>query len=149
MNFYKMALVVFLMGSVKVNAGDFFERNGVAIDGYDPVSYFQENLPKKGNKKIFAIFRGSRFQFTSEGNRTKFLSNPDGYSPQYNGFCAFGVAGGYKAKIEGVAFSIVNGKLYLNYDLSVRRQWLEDKDGYIRRADENWPSVSLQTDVQQ
>ncbi len=34
--------------AVNASAGEFFERNGVAIDGYDPVAYFDEQRPVKG-----------------------------------------------------------------------------------------------------
>ena len=61
--------------------------------------------------------------------------SPRRYLPQYGGFCAFGVAGGYKADIDPEAFSLVDGKLYLNYSKSIRAKWLGDVPGYIGKAD--------------
>jgi hypothetical protein len=37
-----------------------------------------------------------------------------------------------------MAFTIVDGKLFLNYNDTVRAQWLSDISGYIRTADDNW-----------
>ena len=68
-------------------------------------------------------------------------------SSKFGGFCAYGVAQGRKADIDPAAFSIVDGKLYLNYSLKVRETWSQDIPGHIRKAEEAWPAVSQQTDV--
>jgi hypothetical protein len=36
------------------------------------------------------------------------------------------------------AFTVVDGKLYLNYSLKVRNTWLKDVPGNIVKADANW-----------
>jgi hypothetical protein len=64
---------------------------------------------------------------------------------QYQGFCAFGVARGYKAAIDPAAFTIVNNKLYLNYNNAVQKQWSTDIPGFVAQADKNWPTVAKQT----
>lgn len=141
-----------LLGSVTVAAmlalsgaafaGAYFERDGAAIAGYDPVAYFKQNKPVKGSITYAATHQGSTFRFASAANRDAFAADPDKYAPQYGGFCAYAVASGYKAKIEPDAFTIVNGKLYLNYDQSIQRRWRRDIPGYIRKGDRNWPEVS-------
>jgi hypothetical protein len=103
------------------------DSSGLALKGYDPVAYFTENKPVKGNTEFSA--------------RHAFAAAPAKYSPQYGGYCAFGVASGYKAPIEPDAWTVVDGKLYLNYNQSVRRQWSGDIPGYLRKADANWPQV--------
>src|SRR5687768_9420763 len=103
-------------------AGDFYDRGGVAIRGYDPVAYFTDTKPVKGLPAHRAEFRGSTFHFASAANRDAFSKDPGRYAPQYNGFCAFGVAGGYKAAIDPAAFTVVDGKLYLNYNAGVQKQ---------------------------
>jgi YHS domain-containing protein len=141
-----------LLGSVAVGAmfglsaaafaGAYFERGGAAIDGYDPVAYFKENKPVKGSEAFTATHEGSTFRFASAANRDAFVADPGKYAPQYGGFCAYAVADGYKAKIEPDAFTIVEGRLYLNYDQSIQRRWRRDIPGYIRKGDRNWPEVS-------
>ena len=131
----------------RAHAGDFFEKDGFAIDGYDAVSFFESSGPIKGTQAISVTFRGSVFLFSSEDHKKEFLKNPEKYSPQFNGYCAFGLARGYKAKSEPGAFSVVKGKLYLNYDLLVRKKWLEKRDDFIEKAEANWPSVKSTTKV--
>jgi hypothetical protein len=121
-------------------AGDFYERDGVAIRGYDPVAYFTDKKPVKGLPAHTAQFRGSTFRYA-------FSKDPARYAPQYDGFCAFGVAGGYKAAIDPAAFTVVDGKLYLNYNAGVQKQWRADIPGFIAKADRNWPQVMKLTKV--
>jgi YHS domain-containing protein len=145
MNRYANALILtacFLFShSSLVFAAQFFERNGLAIDGHDPVAYFTEQKPVKGSPEFRVEFEGSTFQFASAAHRDTFAANPGKFVPQYAGYCAYGMAKGYKAKIDPAAFTVVGDKLYLNYSETVRSQWLTDVPGYIRKADVNWPDV--------
>jgi hypothetical protein len=46
----RVFIVLFVVGCVgSIHAGQFFERNSLAIDGYDPVAYFAEQKPMKGS----------------------------------------------------------------------------------------------------
>jgi YHS domain-containing protein len=128
-------------------AGEFFEKDGAALRGYDPVAYFKDNKPVKGSAQYTAAYKGSTFHFASQANRDAFAADPAKYAPQYGGFCAFGMAGGYKAAIDPAAFTVVDDKLYLNYDRAIQRQWSKDIPGFIAKADKNWPTVSAQTKV--
>jgi YHS domain-containing protein len=117
------------------------DASGLALKGYDPVAYFSENKPVKGRTEFTAQHEGATYRFASAANRDAFAAAPAKYSPQYGGYCAFGAAGGYKAPIEPEAWTVVDGKLYLNYSQSVRRQWSADIPGYLRKADANWPQL--------
>jgi YHS domain-containing protein len=128
-------------------AGEFFERDGVAIEGYDPVAYFTEKQPIQGKKEFTAEYKGSIFLFSSAVNRDKFKATPEAFAPQFNGFCAYGTAGGYKAKSDATAFTVLDGKLYLNYNAFVRTRWNLDTTGYINKAVANWPAVEKTTKV--
>jgi YHS domain-containing protein len=128
-------------------AGEFYEKDGVAIRGYDPVAYFTEGKSVAGSQSFTSEYKGSLFRFASVAHRDAFAGNPRKYAPQYGGYCALGMAKGYKASIDPTAFSVVGGKLYLNYSLSVREQWQEDIPGYIAKADKNWPDVKNTTKV--
>ena len=132
-----------------VCAGHFFESDGVAIRGFDPVSYQTEQRAVRGKEEFRATHEGSEFRFSTSANRDAFVASPQRYAPQYGGFCAFGTAGGYKAATDPMAFTIVNGKLYLNYNEQVRKEWGKDIPGYIEKADKNWPVVQTQTKVAQ
>lgn len=128
-------------------AGDFFEDQGVAIRGFDPVAYFTAKQPVKGSPEYQADYKGSKFHFASPTNRDAFVADPAKYAPQYHGFCALGVAGGYKAAVDPAAFTVVDGKLYLNYNEDVRKKWAADIPGFVAKAEKNWPRVSKETKV--
>jgi YHS domain-containing protein len=136
-----LALFLLLVAS-PVLAGPVNESGGVAIKGYDPVAYFTEAKPVKGTPAHTHAWNGSTWRFASAANRDAFAADPEKYAPKYGGFCAYGVASGYKVDIDPDAWSIVDGQLYLNYSTSVRRDWLKDTKGYIAKADTNWPGLA-------
>jgi YHS domain-containing protein len=115
--------------------------NGVAIKGYDPVAYFTEGAPHKGKPEFTVMHNGVKWRFASAENKALFEANPEKYIPAYGGYCAFGVSQGYLVKIEPDAWSIRNGKLYLNYDKSVQKKWARKPATYIKQADKNWPGL--------
>jgi YHS domain-containing protein len=137
-----------LLGS-SVMAGEFYEKDGIAIKGYDPVAFFKENKPVMGLSEHKAEFKGSVFYFASQANRDAFTADPVKYAPQYGGFCAFGMTSGYKAATDPQAFTIVEDKLYLNYNPEVKKLWSEDIPGFVVKADKNWPDTSKLTKVQE
>lgn len=114
---------------------------GGAIQGYDPVAYFTEGRPVEGSRQFSHSWNGATWRFASAANRDRFAQAPEKYAPQYGGYCAFGVAGGYAVKIDPQAWSVVDGKLYLNYSPAVQADWKKDVPGYIRKADANWPRL--------
>jgi hypothetical protein len=112
-----------------------------AIDGADPVGFFSEGRALRGDPEIWTEWRGARWHFVSIENRDRFQTDPERYAPRFGGYCAYGVASGYAVKSEPEAWTIVEGRLYLNYDLETREEWLLDRDAQIAKARENWPSV--------
>jgi len=136
--------LLLLLAAGSALAGDFFEVDGYALRGYDPVAYFEANTPTKGVVAHRAVYQGSTFLFASEENRRKFAADPAHYAPQFGGYCALGTANGYKVSTEPDAFKVVDGKLYLNYNRKVFDIWTRDEPGNIARANRNWPEVSKQ-----
>lgn len=115
---------------------------GVAIRGYDPVAYFRDGGPRKGSAIHALRHDGATWHFASAANRALFLADPERYKPAYGGFCAYGTSRGYLVKIEPEAWSIVEGRLYLNYDLDVRETWSKDTKTYLARSERNWPNLT-------
>ena len=124
------------------DSGQVFSTKAGAIRGYDPVAYHLEQKPVKGKKEITFDYNGATWRFSSEANLELFRADPERYAPVYGGYCAFGMSRGYAVDTDPRAFTIVDGKLYLNHNLSVRRTWSKDIPGNIAKADANWPSVS-------
>jgi YHS domain-containing protein len=113
----------------------------LAVQGYDPVAYFTDGKPVKGEKAFSAKYMGATFRFASAAHRDTFLANPEAYAPQYGGYCAWAVSQGYTAKGDARNWKIVDGKLYLNYNTSIQKKWEADIPGFVSAANTNWPGL--------
>ncbi len=118
-----------------------FATGDGAIRGYDAVAYFTTGEPTRGSDKYATKWQGAIYKFASADNLTLFKTDPERYAPQYGGYCAYAVSKGATASTEPEAWTIVNGKLYLNFSLSVQKRWRKDIPGHIKAADNNWPDV--------
>ena len=114
---------------------------GVAIKGYDPVAYFTDKRPVRGLPELEFVWHGARWRFANEGRREMFQQDPEKYAPRYGGYCAYAVSQGKTVDIDPEAWTIFEGKLYLNLDKDVQRLWEKNMREYIRKADENWPRI--------
>jgi len=112
-----------------------FKDSGIAIRGYDTVAYWTLGKPVEGSDDYTTEWQGATWKFASEEHLDLFTGNPEKYAPQYGGYCAYGVAQDALVKIEPDQWSIVDDKLYLNYDAKVQRTWKMDIKGYIETAD--------------
>ncbi|GMQ46556.1 YHS domain-containing (seleno)protein [Vibrio sp. 10N] len=137
---------LWLVGTTSVFAiepvySDFF---GKAIRGYDPVAYFTEGKPVKGDRDYTYRWNKAKWYFSSQKHLDLFIENPNKYAPQYGGYCAWAVSKGYTAKIDPNAWYLHNDKLYLNYSRSVQSTWQQDIPGNIASAVKNWPTLLTQ-----
>ena len=123
---------------VSIASNPTFKDDAGALRGYDPVAYFSEQKPVRGSPEFSTIHNGATWYFSSAANRAMFTQDPQQYSPQYGGYCACAMANGFVVSSDPAAFSLVDGKLYLNYSLGVRETWLEDATSNIDSADKNW-----------
>jgi len=133
-------------GEIGINGGigEVFVTAKGAIDGYDAVAYFTEGMPVKGEVQFTYLWRGASWYFSSAANLEKFRAEPGKYAPQYGGYCAYGTAEGHKAPTQPDAWTIVAGKLYLNYNRDVKDIWSKDRSNFIKKADANWDDVKTQ-----
>ena len=115
--------------------------SNVAVGGHDPVAYFAEGKPVKGDRSIVLQHAGAEWRFASAQNRDRFAAAPERYAPQYGGYCAWAAAQGYTASGDPQFWKIVDDKLYLNYDADVQKKWEKDIPGFIAKANQNWPAV--------
>ena len=136
-----MTGILFTVISVLGQKSPIFEKSGKAIRGYDPVSYFTENKPVEGKDEFVFNWNNVNWHFSTQQNLNLFKANPGKYAPQYGGYCAYGLSNGYKASTSPDAWTIVNGKLYLNYSKSVRDSWDKNRSERIQKADKFWPDV--------
>ena len=137
-------LLVLYCLSIDVPAADtYFSPRGIAIRGFDTVAYFEQDAAVKGNPDISFEWMGTTWLFSSTDNRDKFAQSPRDYAPQYGGYCAYAMAGGQRAESDARAWTIIGGKLYLNYSKDVRSLWKKKaKRRYIRDANRQWKKIS-------
>lgn len=116
--------------------------DGLAIKGYDPVAYFVDQKAMKGVVSLTFDWKGSKWLFATKENLEAFKKEPEKYAPQYGGYCAWGMSNGYKAKVDPMnAWTIHDGKLYLNYNKSIKAKWVPKKEELIKVADKNWMEI--------
>ena len=141
----KMLLFLFVVIipalSLFAQKSETFIESGKAIRGYDPVAYFTENKPVKGTEKFVYNWNNADWYFSSQKNLELFKVAPEKYAPQYGGYCAYGLSEGHKAPTDADAWTVVSGKLYLNYNLDVKKEWSKNRSQRIEKADANWPKI--------
>lgn len=112
-----------------------------AIGGYDPVAYFTRGQPLIGSPEFTHDWNGASWRFASAAHRDEFALAPTKYAPQFGGYCAKAISDNYTARGDGRVWAIVDGKLYLNFDESVAREWSADRARRIASAEARWPTV--------
>lgn len=116
----------------------------VAIQGYDPVSYFKLNKAERGKENISFNYNGVIYKFSSEENKKLFVENPSKYEPQYGGFCAYAMAEGEMVRIDPETFKIVDDKLYLFYNFrftNTLKLWNKEEGILLPKADKEWAKI--------
>ncbi len=121
------------------NESGFYTKNGLVIEGFDPVSYFNSDVPLMGNKKFRASYKGQIFLFANANNRDMFNSNPEKYIPKYGGWCAYAMGiDGSRVKIDPKTYKIIDGELYLFYNFNFTNtlnKWNENEKELKAKAD--------------
>ncbi len=142
-NALAMLITTLSMPALPVWAGkrEIFSKDNMAIDGYDAVAYFTHSKPVQGIDSLTSEWNGAKWLFSIAENKSAFDVNPEDFAPQYGGYCAYAVSKGYTATTDPDAWTIHEGKLYLNYSKTVRLLWSRDIPGHVASADMNWPSV--------
>ena len=115
---------------------------GVAIDGYDPVSYFTDSGPRQGVPEFALEWQGVTWYFSSEANRDVFVRHPDVYAPQYGGHCAMSLARGYLSDGNPRLFTIVGVKLYLFYSVANREAFFQAESSALASAETQWKVIA-------
>ena len=117
------------------------DKSGVALQGYDPVAFFTDHQPVKGDPKFVAKRDGAVYFFASKEHKDLFIHEPAKYEPAFGGYCAYGVSRNKLVEIDVEAFQIVDGKLLLQYSKGVRDDFNQDTKGNLAKADANWPGL--------
>lgn len=120
---------------------EIFAPKGKAIKGYDVVAFFKDAKPVEGADSLTYHYKDADWLFASRTNLDAFKADPDMYVPQYGGYCAYGTSQGHKAPTEVETWTVVDGKLYFNYNMKVKENWSKKKEELIEKADVQWPLI--------
>jgi len=113
-----------------------------AVSGYDVTTYFTgEGVPIEGDAQFNVEYGGAVYHFVSAENAEKFSADPASFVPQYGGHCAWAMSKGNLAPGDATLSKIVDGKLYLNFNKNVQKDWLSDIPGYLEKSEAAWPTI--------
>lgn len=119
--------------------------NKVALQGYDPVTYFTKKQAILGSASFKAEHEGVTYHFSSAETLSTFQAAPVQYLPTYGGWCATAMAKGEKVEIDPKNFKVTNGRLFLFFNAwygDAKKTWLKDEAGQEKLADKNWNKIS-------
>lgn len=125
-------------GAASHSLSGVYERDGLALGGYDPVAYFLDREPVPGSATYRVEWSGAVWQFTSGENAALFRDQPERFAPQYGGYSLYGMSRGKAYATDPRVFDIIDGKLYLSRNEAVRGIWQRNPEGYIAAADDAW-----------
>jgi YHS domain-containing protein len=119
-------------------------KKNVALEGYDPVSFFDKK-PIEGDEKFLHTYKGVTYWFASPSNLSKFKAAPEKFEPAYGGWCAYAMGDtGEKVKIDPETYKIIDGKLYLFYNFwgnNTLEDWNKNERNLRTKADQNWKKI--------
>ena len=144
----KTLLIVSIFGAFAAlaHAGEVvnINKNGLALQGYDPVGYFTDGKPVKGSPEFTATYKGATYQFASAQHRDTFNQSPQKYEPQFGGFCGYAASINKLAPIEVEYFQVLHDRLVLQHNEKAWKLWHQDVEGNLKKAVANWPTLSQQ-----
>jgi YHS domain-containing protein len=114
-------------------------KKGIALEGYDPITYFVDGKPMKGDSKIEATYNGALYHFVSQANRETFEKAPSRYTPAYGGFCGYAASVGKVRPANPLIWSIVDDQLIVQHTKGASELWEKDVQGNKAKADKLWP----------
>jgi YHS domain-containing protein len=133
-----MIAFIALISTVSAQKSAIYAPDGIALNGYDAVAFFTQAKPVKGSSDYSFKWDGASWLFSTKANLESFKHSPEKYAPQYGGYCAYGTAQGHKAPTQADTWTIVNDKLYFNYNMKVKELWNKNRSAFIDSANNNW-----------
>jgi hypothetical protein len=140
------AAVSLALGGVASATEPIDTEDGLAVRGYDTVAFFKENAARKGRPKFTHRWQGATWLFQNAENRDAFVAAPEKYAPQYGGYCAWAVGHDYTAPGDPEVWTILDGRLFLNYNTKVQEKWNPERAKWIAEGDKNWPGILKKDD---
>ena len=116
-------------------------QNGVALHGYDPVSYFNASGPLDGTNAHRLMWRNAIWRFATARNQMIFEHDPHAFAPKFGGYCAMAMTEGVLSDITPDAWALHDGKLYLMHSTTARDRCKRQPEHFVAEANAHWPSA--------
>ena len=125
------------------------DAHGIVLGGYDVVAYHAQGKAVQGSSKFATRHADGTFHFSSQENLTAFEKQPSRYTPEFGGFCAFGVAvNKAKVPVDPATFKIQNGRLLLFFNdryegkkVNTKPMWEKKPGELYQDATVTWPTL--------
>lgn len=139
----KILLASLFLFAGNLLADDTKKMMAPALGGYCPVCYIAKNVAAKGTEEFKVQHNGQTYLFVSQGAVDAFNASPEKFLPAYDGLCAYGMALGKKFESDPTAFTVIDGKIFLNKNANIKKKFAEDTKGYIMKADAHWEKIQM------
>lgn len=116
-------------------------HSGVALYGYDPVSYYIDGQAYAGSDRFEMSFAGLTWRFRSEANRAAFRAHPEAYVPGFGGYDPMAVIRGVPVAGHPAVFAVHKEQLYLFTTPESRAEFLKRPEALLKAAKTAWPDV--------
>jgi hypothetical protein len=115
---------------------------GVALDGYDVVSYFTEETPSLGVPAFEYMWGGVPWYFATAANRDVFVKSPDTYAPMFGGYGAIALSRGYLSAGNPRVYLVLGERLFVFYSSGNREAFLVAPRKAFGDAERQWKELS-------
>jgi YHS domain-containing protein len=132
----------FFVAAQELNMKGNVEAVPLAIQGYDIISYYKNDVARKGNSSFQATYKGKRYTFISQENQQLFANNPEKYLPKFDGFCAHSASQQKVVAGDPSVYVIDQGNLYFFNNTTAKNVWNQEGDEKIARANKHWKYVA-------
>lgn len=112
-----------------------------ALNGFDPVTFFEPGGPRPGAARLRAEYHGGVFYFTSERHRDLFVNAPELYAPAFGGYDPELLAAGSLLPASPENWTVHNGRLFLSGTPALKRDFDSHRPEVIKAAQEKWKAV--------
>jgi YHS domain-containing protein len=114
------------------------DGSSLMLGGADVVAYFTMGRHVEGSAAHASVHKGVRFHFASAEHKARFDADPARHLPQYNGYCANGIAYAIPWGGSPQSWLIVDGRLYIFGGETSRAAFALDLKNQIALADRYW-----------
>lgn len=118
------------------------DAQGLALEGYDPTSYFLDGKPRKGDSRLSRRFQGATYYFVDSDHKNAFEREPAKYVPRFGGFCGYAASINKVSPVDPRIWQLVDDRLVLQHTPRAFELFNQDVAGNYAKADRNWPALS-------